>query len=235
MPRSRRDDDDDDDRPRKRSRSRRDDDDEDEDEDDTPRKKRRYSIAGDDDDEDEDDRPRKRKVVKRRKKANGGGGALLLILGLVGVAVLLLGGGGVAAFFLFFNENPKSAFEDFQNSLVAKNYGHAYDRLDPDAQRSISGLMELVKMDPKMSAHRNKSGRELFIAVCEEADKNSAQTGKADGPVDRWKKKATVESVKEDGNSATLTVTTFEGKTETRYMKKIEGKWRLGIGPSPFR
>lgn len=230
MARSRRrdDDDDDDDTPRrKKSRSRDDDDDEDEDEDDAPRRKK---SRRDDDDDDDDDPRRRLRTPKRSKKSSGGGGPLLLILGLVG-GFVLLAGGGVAVWLIFFNETPKSAYEDFQNSLVAKNYGHAYDRFDPDAQRGISGLLELTKFDPKMAAHRGKSGRDLFIAVGEEGDKNNAQSGKQDGMFDRWKKKSTVESVSQTGDTATLTVKSSEGKVETVYLKKIEGKWRISLGP----
>lgn len=254
MARSRRrddDDDDDDDRPRKKTRSSRDDDDEDdEDEDEAPRRKKRAVRDNDDeddrparkksrardddededdeddDDEDEEERPRKKKKrgTRKSKKKAGSSGPMLLILGLVGGLVLLVGG-GIGVWLLFFNENPKSAFEDFQNSWVTKNYGGVYDRIDTDSQKGLTGWFELAKLDPKMAAHKDKKGRELFIAVMEEGEKNNAQNGKQDSTFDRWKKKWTVDSVENTSDTAaTLTIRNSDGKTEKVKMVKQDGK-----------
>lgn len=240
MPRSRRDDDDDDDddyRPKKKGRSRRDEhEDEDEDEDDRPLRKKARARDDDDEDEDEDeddDRPvpkKKRKGVKKSRKKAGSSGPLLLILGLVGGFVLLVGG-GLAVFFLFIYDTPKSAFEDIQNKFVAKDYGGVYDRFDSDARKMFDGVAELAKLDPSMAAHTNKKGKELFVALCEESDKKNAASGKKDDMFDRWKRKSTVDSVKEDGDKATLTVKDPDGKTSTMYMKKEDGRWKLSPGP----
>lgn len=206
MPRSRRDDEDDDDRPQRKTRRNRDDDAE---------------------DDEEDDRPRKRKVVKSsQKKTGGGSGRLLLIFGLAGGLFLLLVGGGVAGWLLFFNENPRSAFEDFQNGWASRNYGRVYDRYDADNRRLMDVVTGPLKMDPK---HRDKSGRELFILMYEEYDKNPNNSGRVG--TESWRQKATVESVKEEGNTATLTVKTADGRTQTVTMKKEDGKWRVGVGP----
>jgi hypothetical protein len=233
MARSRRrddDDDDDDDRPVKKNRSRRDDDDdddEDEDEDERPSKKKsrsRRDDDDDDDDEDEDERPRKKLKKKARRKA---GPPVALFLGIGGGAVVLLLVAGIAAFFLFFNETPTNAFNDFQNAIQAKNYGRMYDRLDTDGQKFLDGMSELsVKMDPNMAAHKDKKGREAFIAMAQEGDR------KGTNKMNEQFKRATVETVKADGDFATLTIKTSEGKTETVKMRKQNGTWRIGFGPN---
>lgn len=247
MARSRRDDDDedDDDRPRKKSRSRRDE--EEDDEDDTPRRKKRASRDDDedddqpvrkksrarddeeDDDDDEDDRPRKkRNAGKRSKKASGGSGPLLLILGLVGGVVLLLGGGGVAAFFLFFNDTPEKAFDDLKDAVLKKDYGRMYDRMDRDAQQDMVKSAEfMVQFDKSLAAHSGKKGKELYIAVNKEMESKVAGQGGFSDKMREDIKNSKVEKVVVDGDTATLTIKTGDGRTDTGKMVKQDGRWRV--------
>lgn len=253
--RSSRDDDDDDDRPAKKKASRRDEDDEDErpakkkpvsrsrddddEEEERPAKKKPVSRARDedddeerpakkkaksrrDDDDDDDDRPKKRRRVVDTRKS---GGPMLLILAGVG-GVVVLGVVGLLLFLFVFNENPKSAFEDAQNAVENKDAGRLYDRLDTDTQKLIVSSVQMqVKMDPTLSAHANKTGRELFVAVAEEQKKKEKNS-----PFEQTVfKKAKVESVEESGDTATLTVRNTSGEISKVKMVKQEGRWRISL------
>jgi hypothetical protein len=229
MPRSRRDDDDDDDDDRPRRKTRRDrDDDDDEDDDDRPPRKRSRAVADDDDGEDEDDRPRKRKAVKGAKK-KAGGAPLLLILGLAGGLFLLLAGGGVAAWLLFFNDTPERAFADFKDAVLKRDYGRMYDRMDRDGQQEMEKQAEFwVKFDQSMSAHSGKKGRELVVAVHKEME--NKRSGPGPNMPDKMKEEiqsTTVEKVEVSGDTATLTLKTSNGRTETGKMVKQDGRWRV--------
>lgn len=168
----------------------------------------------------DDDRPPRKK----------GGGVLLVVL--LGGGVLLLTAVGLTIWLIFFlkpaaappsTETPQRAFDEFQDGAISRDYGKVYDRMDHETQMAVDGEMALAKNAPEMAPHKDKKGRDLFVAGMEESQKKGPNGGFSMDASKRMR----VEKVEENGDEATLTVRRADGEMTTWEMVKQEGTWRI--------
>jgi hypothetical protein len=177
----------------------------------------------------DDDRPVRmtKGMEKAIRAAQGKRRRLILGVG-IGAVVLLVGLTALGVYWFTPppppTESPQAAFDDFQAAVAANDHGRVYDRLHPDSYDMLGAQIQAsMVLDPEMKPHREKRGRELWIAYCQEQQKKGSTTY---GLMDRWRTPAAVESVQEDGDTAMLTVRTQDGRTESVRMKKHNGEWR---------
>jgi hypothetical protein len=141
--------------------------------------------------------------------------------------LFLCGGGAIGGYFLFFNDSPKVAFEDFVNAAEKKDGAKMWDRMDKKSQDEMGKFMELAKMGSEGAKYKDKSGKELFVAVV--ADSKDKPDKGMFGSINKDKPVVDSYSVASDGKSGSVIFKTADGKTETMPCVKEDGRWRVSL------
>jgi hypothetical protein len=146
------------------------------------------------------------------------------------VACLLVGG-AVGGYLLLrpHTRPPEDAYQDIMRSAEAGDWGRVWDRVDRRSQEHLEVGMAFMGAlatadDPEKAAKlKVLSRRERFVYLMS-----------LDGEHRRWwLQPRAVRQVRREGDRATLTVVTTgpgEARTETVYMLREDGVWKLSFG-----
>lgn len=104
------------------------------------------------------------------------------------------------------SDSPANAVKDFVAALKEQNTGRAWNYLSKNSH----------KMYDDIARNRNQSGKEYF----EKSASNVSTLGMMGMDFD-------VVDEKKDGDSATVTIKTKDGKSSELYSVKEEGVWKL--------